>query len=91
MGEERLPKLPKEAGVYVLSVYEADGADPASREHDVYYKRFRRVVEEEFNVSSPTRCLLSGVPIEGSFRIIEEPSNRILRLSEYVLKKIKLL
>ena len=89
MGEGRLQNLPKEAGVYVLSVYEADGADPASREHDVYYKRFRRVVERDLMFSSPTEFLLSGVPIEGSFRIIEEPSNRILRLSEYVLEKDK--
>lgn len=81
--------LPKEAGVYILSVYDAEGADPATREHDVYYTRYRRVVEKELMFSSPTEFLLGGTPIEDSFRIIEEPSGRFLRVSEYVLEGSK--
>ncbi len=77
---------PDEPGIYALSVYEAEGVDPASKEFDVYYTRFRRVVEDALMFSSPTEITLNGNPIENSLRIIEEPSGRLLGMSEYVLQ-----
>ena len=77
--------LPQTPGVYVVSVYEAEGEDPASRVHDVYYTRYVRVEETTLMFSSPTEIVLNGTPIEDSLRLIEEPSGRSLSLSEFSL------
>lgn len=77
---------PDEPGVYVLSVHTPDGIDPASREHDIYYTRYRRVVEDNLIFTSPTEITLNGTPIEDSLRLIEEPSGRLLSMTEFVLQ-----
>tara|TARA_B100000073_G_C23698795_1_gene559445 strand:+ start:299 stop:1411 length:1113 start_codon:yes stop_codon:yes gene_type:complete len=77
---------PKNPGVYVFTVYEAEGADPASRQHDVYFQRYRRVTENTLMFSSDTEIMLAGEPIENSLRLIEEPSGRSLGSSEFILQ-----
>jgi len=76
---------PKNPGVYVFSVYEAEGVDPATRQHDVYYQRYRRAVETELMFTSPTEIMLAGEPIEDSLRLIEDPSGRNLGASEFAV------
>tara|TARA_B100000424_G_scaffold192206_1_gene149815 strand:- start:1267 stop:2379 length:1113 start_codon:yes stop_codon:yes gene_type:complete len=83
---EDIHGAPKNSGVYIFTVYEAEGADPASRQHDVYFQRYRRVVENNLMFSSDTEIMLAGEPIENSLRLIEEPSGRSLGSSEFILQ-----
>lgn len=77
-------------GIYHLEVYEAEGADPTQRAHDVYYQRYQRVQENALMFISETEIMLSGEPIEKSLRIYEAPSMRLLGEAEYVLEGNKI-
>jgi hypothetical protein len=77
-------------GIYHLTIFETDGVDPTKRAHDVYYERYRRVREDALVFQSDTEIILSGEPIENSLRVLENPSQRFLGLTEYVLEGNKI-
>jgi hypothetical protein len=76
----------REAGVYIVSVYEPDLTDPSIREHDVYVQKYERIKEDSPIFISPTEISLLDKPIEDSLRVIEFPSGRSLGLSEFILE-----
>lgn len=76
----------REPGVYHITVAEGTSLDPSVVEHDFYIQKYLRVSEEPPIFSAPNVIELSGLPIEGSLRIIEYPSGRYLDPSEFSLE-----
>lgn len=72
-----------EEGIYHVKIYDAPDQDVTGHYFDVVLRRYIRVTETEPVYGAPNLIVLNDLPVEGSLRLIEAPSNRILRKDEY--------
>lgn len=72
-----------EEGIYHVKVYDAPDQDVVGHLFDVVLRRYLRVTERDLVMGAPDQILLNDLPVQNSLRIIEHPSDRILRQDEY--------
>jgi len=71
-------------GVYVIKIFDDPNANVSGHSFHVYAHRYERRLETSPIVVGSEVQLLD-VPLEGSLRLIEYPSMRLVRTSEYTL------
>lgn len=79
------PDATPAVGVYLLKVFDSPDASKRGHEFQVYTQRYHREREDSLLFTSPKEIQLMNIPVEGSLRIIESPSDRLLTTNEYSL------